>query len=299
MIPRHLKFGSALSVVMLLSACAVTAFAADSFSPPLAPPTDPAEYIVPAGNEGVELPPAPPKAPTATSNASPGLLGGPASEDTGIVRITDHPNGLSNSGACTNGQEGSTCNVQGRSRCPGCPNCAPCAHGYTRGTCPYGCKPSAWTMAQYRRKYGTVYSYDYGWAPPGMHPIEYTSVSYNRYFPGQWTGQPAAGPAVVRPRVYYPTDTTQQGYYYQHAPAWIPVNGMVPPVPNPNEWHQNLCQGVGHGGVNGGNCPNCQHGTQVPTEAIDTPIADPVSTQSAGAPLNRTPGAPALLPVNR
>ena len=34
-----------------------------------------------------------------------------------------------------------------------------------------------------------------------------------------------------------PTDTTQLGYYYQHAPTWHAYPGMIPPVPRPVDWH--------------------------------------------------------------
>ncbi len=34
-----------------------------------------------------------------------------------------------------------------------------------------------------------------------------------------------------------PTDTTQLGYYYQKVPTWVPVPGMIPPPPQPEEWH--------------------------------------------------------------
>ena len=37
--------------------------------------------------------------------------------------------------------------------------------------------------------------------------------------------------------VYMPTDTTQLGYYYQHAPTWHAYSGMIPPVPRPSDWH--------------------------------------------------------------
>ncbi|MEZ6057973.1 MAG: hypothetical protein R3C01_14840 [Planctomycetaceae bacterium] len=300
MILRHLKFGSALMVAMLLSMSAATPWAAAQNSPPLAPPAEPGVLPTAPVENAVEQPPAPPKTATIT-DANGGLIGGEITEDTGIVRITDHPNGLPNSVNSSTCEGSGRCAAHGRSNCPSCPNCQPCEHGYTRGTCPHGCKPSFLTMAQYRRKYGTVYSQDYGWAPPGMHPMEWTSVSYNRYFPGQWTGQTAYGPAVVRPHVYYPTDTTQQGYYYQHAPAWIPVNGMVPPVPNPNDWHQPLCQGCGYNGANGGYCRTCQNGQTVAPEQVGTPVPETTlpATPAANLPLNRSQGTPALLPVTQ
>src|SRR5690606_31408820 len=42
---------------------------------------------------------------------------------------------------------------------------------------------------------------------------------------------------VTAPQVHMPTDTTQLGFYYQRVPTWAPVPGMIPPPPNPADYH--------------------------------------------------------------
>lgn len=83
-----------------------------------------------------------------------------------------------------------------------------------------------------------THSPDHGWAPPLHRPMYPTPAIYGRMFPSQWTGETAGiDPGFRHPMVYMPTDTTQLGYYYQQVPYWRSRPNMIPPVPNPDEWH--------------------------------------------------------------
>ena len=136
-----------------------------------------------------------------------------------------------------------------------CPECRYCQHGLPYHQCPH-CDPPEEMVRRYRRRHGVVYAPDYGWSPPGKHPIDRISIDYYRAFPSNWNGQPQQGPAIVRPTVYWPTDTTQLGYTYQHSPRWMPYPGMVPPVPHPAQWNIPLYPA---GGARvGGPCPHCR-----------------------------------------
>ena len=115
-----------------------------------------------------------------------------------------------------------------------------------------------------------THSPDHGYAPPGKirtpHPQQ---VAYTKGFPDAWTGQAGTGAGAARATaIYMPTDTTQLGYYYQAVPRWQARRGMVPSVPNPAQWHQDLCQGQGCrqcGNHAGGSCPNCRNGATTQT----------------------------------
>ncbi|MEZ6064505.1 MAG: hypothetical protein R3B90_02085 [Planctomycetaceae bacterium] len=142
-----------------------------------------------------------------------------------------------------------------------CPHCRYCEHGLPFHECPE-CEPTRKDIRQYTRRHGLRLPPDYGWAPPARAPIDRVSIDYYRAFPGQWTGQPqAAVQPIVRPQVYWPTDTTQLGYTYQQTPHWMPYPGMVPPVPHPGQWHLPLCGTCGPNvGVGHANCPHCRPG---------------------------------------
>jgi hypothetical protein len=135
-----------------------------------------------------------------------------------------------------------------------CPHCRYCEHGLPYHECPE-CDPTRKDIRKYTRKHGLRLPPDYGWAPPARAPIDRVSIDYYRAFPGCWTGEQAyTGQAIVRPQVYWPTDTTQLGYTYQHTPMWMCYPGMVPPVPAPGQWHLPLCRNCGPGY----GCPHCQ-----------------------------------------
>lgn len=107
----------------------------------------------------------------------------------------------------------------------GCgPNCRQCALGRLLNKCsPY---------------HTCTFSPDHGFAPPAHRPMMPAPAMYRNTFPSSWTGQGgAADPGFRHPMVYMPTDTTQLGVYYQQVPYWRPRANMIPPVPNPAEWH--------------------------------------------------------------
>jgi hypothetical protein len=72
-----------------------------------------------------------------------------------------------------------------------------------------------------------------------------------------------------------PTDTTQLGYYYQHAPAWRPA--PAPGAPIPSQWHRPLC---GPGG-----CGMCQgqiiYGEVTPGEVFSEGEPTPADQETA------------------
>lgn len=139
-----------------------------------------------------------------------------------------------------------------------------------------------------------LHSPDHGWAPPGRVQLPYRRpVAYQKWFPDPWTGQPVAytegGPRP--PVVYMPTDTTQLGYYYQTVPRWHPNPNMVPPAPNPSQWHQNLCQLQAQNGYYGNN--GVQYGAPVNAGPQPTP-ADPLPPGSNVQPVSPPPMQPGL-----
>jgi|GEM_PF-1781965 len=89
------------------------------------------------------------------------------------------------------------------------------------------------------------YTYNYGWGVPSsrLTPI---GSQYQRWYPQNWYsyqngvstyGRPTGLAAYQHPpMVYWPTDTTQMGFYYKHVPSWQPIpvpfsgqrQGMVP-----------------------------------------------------------------------
>lgn len=185
-----------------------------------------------------------------------------------------------------------------------CPHCRYCQHGLPYHECPE-CDPCPAMMRRYRARHGLTLPPDYGWSPPGHYPIDRISIDYYRAFPAAWNGQQQACNAVVRPTVYWPTDTTQLGYTYQHSPRWMPYPGMVPPVPHPGQWHIPLCNAYGRCGACGphGACPHCQPGGASPTPSDATPSKDlpPQPMEAAGYPfgpqLRSSASAPDLAPI--
>ncbi|MEZ6125321.1 MAG: hypothetical protein R3C49_19405 [Planctomycetaceae bacterium] len=82
---------------------------------------------------------------------------------------------------------------------------------------------------------------DSGWAPPASVPLTRSGGWYTSYQPGQWYGNPGGGYGPAAPMVYQPTDTTQLGYSYARVPTWRPNPGMIPPVPQPSNFHNRIC----------------------------------------------------------
>lgn len=109
-------------------------------------------------------------------------------------------------------------------------------HGGVQGYCP-SCQQNnrVWGHGQRRLSPGT------GWCAPGKIPVVRERVQYQQYYPHYWSGN-GPGPAVPhRPMVYTPTDTTQLGFYYQHAPSWTSQPWRVPGPPHPAYWHNRAC----------------------------------------------------------
>ncbi len=107
---------------------------------------------------------------------------------------------------------------------------------------------------------------DSGWAPPVNYPVNYDGAWYGNYNPQVPYGSPGGGFIGNYPTVYQPNDTTQLGYTYMKVPTWQTRTDMIPPVPNPGNFHTRGCVG-GHGclhsgmhGGHGNSCPNCNSG---------------------------------------
>lgn len=193
-----------------------------------------------------------------------------------------------------------------------CPNSGYgyCPDGYCQGGCYQPCMCNYWGHWWYTGTHqcsqkmlniiswlhphgiGTV-SPDHGWSPPGKEPMRTVYVPYRNLYPACWNGQPG-GSGMAAPSVYMPTDTTQLGYYYQHAPAWRPA--PAPGAPIPAQWHRPLC---GPGG-----CGNCQNGGIIygeispgqmfnggeptPVESETTPPPSPLPAEETGDVLGPT-----------
>lgn len=121
----------------------------------------------------------------------------------------------------------------------------------------------------------------YGWTPPIRRPLQNkVAVGYQRYWPTQWYGSPGAYTKTARryPVTYVPTDTMQQGYYYQQSPSWQPRPDMIPPAPWPGHWHRRAYP------------VQFQHYSQYPQNygmgypAAPLELADPSATESAPEP---------------
>lgn len=182
----------------------------------------------------------------AVSMASP--VHAQAPDETGIVRVTDSPEigqeMQASTEPCPNCPSGGYV-----SDCPQCPGYGPCG-----GHCRLGRKVHQ--ILDWFNPYGMcTFSPDHGWAPPTKQRIYRQSVAYQKQFPDKWTGYQGGygyDSGYRAPTVYMPTDTTQLGYYYQHAPRWWPYQGMIPPTPHPADWH--VISACGQG------CQTCQHG---------------------------------------
>lgn len=203
-----------------------------------------------------------------------------------------------------------------------------CPSGNCQPGCGPGCRPTfGFRVAQFVDWFNPtgmcVHSPDHGFCPPAKRPIYRRPVSYVNYYPGQPGVQPGAyTQQQPMPAVYWPTDTTQLGYYYQTVPQWMPNRAMQPAVPNPNQWHQHACypncgnceQGrlmpsgiriLGHAQTlpypGAAGCPTCQNQGEVVTpqekpDAVVPPAADPTPAEANLLPLN---GIPALRPITR
>lgn len=189
--------------------------------------------------------------------------------------------------------------------CPqgGCPQCShfgPCANGCHAHKCTHHIHQ----ILDILNPCGAcTHSPDHGYAVPTKVPAYRRGVAYQKYFPDAWMGHQTPDMTGMQraPVVYMPTDTTQLGYYYQQVPQWRPVRGMVPPAPNPKQWHLN-CHLQGQGcpqGAVGGEvystvAPTPVHDNGVPGDVIEAPHAAPI--EQAPAPQQYSP-APEAVPA--
>ncbi len=171
--------------------------------------------------------------------------------------------GFGNSAGCQNGNcqncQSGVCQNGGGSGCRSCQNgyggygCRPYGRCPLGVICPIGgagcngCNSCCGKLSCSARKIlawldpcSGVCSYapSHGFMIPGKQPYFRQPVSYQHNYPAKWTGGHPSGYHGHRPAVYTPTDTTQLGYYYQKVPTWVPVPGMIPPAPRPQDWHQ-------------------------------------------------------------
>ncbi|MBL8851980.1 MAG: hypothetical protein JNG89_20070 [Planctomycetaceae bacterium] len=132
-----------------------------------------------------------------------------------------------------------------------------------------------------------------GWVAPGRIPMHRTWVPYWKFYPNQWSGQPA-GPQTRLPVIYTPTDTTQLGYYYQHVPHWHSYANMTPPVPRPVDWHYSYqpTRVIGSRTV----APTEDLGQPQP---MPTPAGEPTAPPPPAQSLDKSAAAPELLPLMR
>ena len=107
--------------------------------------------------------------------------------DEATVRISDKP--ADQVGAAPPG-------IRANSRI--CPECRFCQHGIPYHQCPH-CQPSEQMVRQYVRRHGVVLPPDYGWSPPGKHPIDRISIDYYRAFPTALDRPGAARPGDRSP----------------------------------------------------------------------------------------------------
>lgn len=127
---------------------------------------------------------------------------------------------------------------------------------WTKPLCPNSCVAKCCATKAYP---------DAGWAPPARLPVNYDGAWYAAYTPQQAYGTPGGGFIANYPTVYQPTDTAQMGYYYHKVPTWQTRQGMIPPTPNPSDYHSRVCPGGGSGcfghhsgyAVPGNSCQNC------------------------------------------
>jgi len=222
-----------------------------------------------------------------------------AEEAEAIIRICDRvpgeaTGGQAGGGSCPQGAG------QGVAGCPTCRSGAGCpshgGYGYGGYGCNYGycglgiIRPGGHVhqALDWFNPHGMcTHSPDHGWAPPGkMHTPHPQMVAYRKSFPDSWTGQPGAGVAGgQRPvQIYMPTDTTQLGYYYQAVPRWHATRGMVPGVPDPRQWHRDMCQGKGTAG-----CKTCQNGQAAVNQGEQIVGEQIINEKVIEGPVNNAP----------
>lgn len=251
----------------------------------------------------------------------------------GIIRISDCMPGSSPAASGADCPQAGNSSYGTTGYCPGnCPNemgqgCPPggygnCPSGYGHcgsGGC-YGrchCTQKVYAFLHWLDPHGPCsHSPDHGWAPPGKMPLWRKPVAYNTFFPNSWTGQQGATGGIRAQQVYQPTDTSQMGYYYQHVPYWQPNPAMIPPAPNPTQWHQPLAGG-NYGVTEASYCPETTAPYEIqnvesqptptptptteelpaPQEPVEPPAPPPPPIEPSALDLQKPAGAPELLPT--
>jgi hypothetical protein len=212
----------------------------------------------------------------------------------GIIRISDCVDGGAAAAA-------GPCNSCPQGNCQACPS-GGCRSGCRSGACGRGCFRCCGHIHHFLAWLDPngpcTVSPDHGWSPPAKQAIWRRGVPYTKFFPDGWTGNAAGAPTMRVGHVYMPTDTTQLGYYYQHVPYWQPNWGMIPPAPNPLQWHRPLCGngmcGNGIEVING--TAGCPQMAGAPEIAPNPPaVAD--GAASAEADLQISSDTPALQPT--
>ena len=142
---------------------------------------------------------------------------------------------------------------------------------------------------------GTVNGPNVYYHPLPTYPVERLPVQYLRYHPTQWYGLPGSMLPQVAPQVYMPTDTTQQGFYYQRVPTWQPVPGMFPPAPNPAMYNTYIPGGaIGMPYSTGQSTYDGASYSSSPTVA-STPASTSGNQPAVVKPLRNDPVAPAYV----
>lgn len=135
-------------------------------------------------------------------------------------------------------------------------NCPSCQNSMTADSQGYGYCGNC-------RNQGRMFT-ESSWCPPGKIRIRRERVQYWKYYPNYWSGKGPGAPRQYAPMVYTPTDTSQLGFYYQHAPSWTSQPWRIPGAPHPAAWHNKYCGTCNQGGRGyyehqGGYCPSCQN----------------------------------------
>jgi hypothetical protein len=181
------------------------------------------------------------------------LTGSAARADDGVVRISD--GAIPGPGCATGGCEigvgpdgacGPVCQHAGcgepcddDDRCRGCGLLSCLKHRHMAGAHDHCCPLTAMLCGD-----ACTHSPDWGWNRPRHYPIHRVPVTYHRFWPTKWYGEPGSAFIAAYPMVYQPTDTTELGFYYQRVPYWTPKPWMLPPGPPfPPQWHHRDCYG--------------------------------------------------------
>ncbi len=125
---------------------------------------------------------------------------------------------------------------------------------------------------------------DFGWSYPIKRAIIRRNLTYQRYWPAQWTGERTKAAVSSYPMVAQPTDTMQLGYYYQHVPTWQPRPDMLPRPPLPSKWHIRKCGHLPDGSYVVWVPLSSMPVQAAPAESSERPEQQPAESQSPAQP---------------